>query len=384
MRRVLDLFTEQGTVDELGLGTLRDVFSDALFPGTSSIQTRLRYLFFVPWVYKRLAADRVRASDIQDRARKAELALIGPLMDADDDEGVIGAVARGTLKRLPSAVYWSALVRFGIFVPARSQSWLHSRFDRLVGSGSNLPRADDPGVVWTRQATWHPRLPSAPPTFPETASFALTLEEASFLRDQFVARCPVSLFAWLASEGTAPSGRFWDEPALEAAPAGIRAATELARRFSLHVEGAPLVYNLLLAQERHRRQGEEADEEVIESYRARLAKWAADEAEEAPFASTALWSFIATRGGRLVAPQQRFVDGWSKRVSEVGAEGVVDDGATAALIRSREMALKTGRSRFTNRGRLLDWSGEAGVGRMDFRWFRVRQLLTDLHRGLEL
>ena len=47
MRRVLDLFTEQGTVDELGLGTLRDALSDALFPGTSTLQTRLRYLLFI-------------------------------------------------------------------------------------------------------------------------------------------------------------------------------------------------------------------------------------------------------------------------------------------------------------------------------------------------
>ena len=38
MRRVLDLFKEQGTLDEMGLGRLRDVLSDALFPGTSSIQ----------------------------------------------------------------------------------------------------------------------------------------------------------------------------------------------------------------------------------------------------------------------------------------------------------------------------------------------------------
>ena len=31
-RRVLDPFKEQGKVDELGLGSLRDLFSNALFP----------------------------------------------------------------------------------------------------------------------------------------------------------------------------------------------------------------------------------------------------------------------------------------------------------------------------------------------------------------
>ena len=40
MRQVLDLFKEQGTVDEMGLGSLRDALSEALFPGTSTIQTR--------------------------------------------------------------------------------------------------------------------------------------------------------------------------------------------------------------------------------------------------------------------------------------------------------------------------------------------------------
>ena len=44
MRRVLDLFNEQGTLDGLSLGSLRDALSDGLFPGTSDLQTRLRYV----------------------------------------------------------------------------------------------------------------------------------------------------------------------------------------------------------------------------------------------------------------------------------------------------------------------------------------------------
>ena len=37
---VIDLFGEDETRDELGLGTIRDGFADLLFPGTSTIQTR--------------------------------------------------------------------------------------------------------------------------------------------------------------------------------------------------------------------------------------------------------------------------------------------------------------------------------------------------------
>ena len=48
MRRVLDLFNEQGTLDEMKLGSLRDALSDTLFPGTSYIHTRLRYVLTGP------------------------------------------------------------------------------------------------------------------------------------------------------------------------------------------------------------------------------------------------------------------------------------------------------------------------------------------------
>jgi hypothetical protein len=48
MLDVIDLFREQETRDELGIGTVRDAFADALFPGTSTIQTRARYFLFVP------------------------------------------------------------------------------------------------------------------------------------------------------------------------------------------------------------------------------------------------------------------------------------------------------------------------------------------------
>ena len=50
--RILALFRVRDSRDELGLGAIRDSFSDKLFPGTSTIQTRLRYMLFVPWVYQ--------------------------------------------------------------------------------------------------------------------------------------------------------------------------------------------------------------------------------------------------------------------------------------------------------------------------------------------
>ncbi|PLY13886.1 MAG: hypothetical protein C0631_12735 [Sedimenticola sp.] len=61
---VVDLFGEQGTRDELGIGTVRDALADSLFPGISTIQTRAKYLLIIPWIYQALEAGRTKSSDV--------------------------------------------------------------------------------------------------------------------------------------------------------------------------------------------------------------------------------------------------------------------------------------------------------------------------------
>lgn len=388
MRRVLDLFREQGTVDEMGLGSLRDALADALFPGTSSLHTRLRYLLLIPWLYQRLRQRGGVDGDIVTTARNAEIELIGVLSDSEDPMGVIGSRARNQLTRLPSSVYWGALVRWGVFVPGQSQSWFHARFWSLARGGHGLAHPDDPGVLLTREPEWHPRMPKVPKGFPGNASFALSSEEAGFVQGRLEERCAGSLLAWLAREGSAsPSERFWDDPdALRLTHGPGRAlgdTIELARRFSLLVEGIPLLYNLLLAERRYNLQPSDGDQALIEDYRAELGDWAEREAAETPFDTRRIWDFMARRGQRVPTPQKELVDTWSDRRAVLGAAAITDDPTLRTLVELRERRLKgPQRARLVNPSRLIDWSGRAGVGRMDFRWSRVRQLLIDLHAGL--
>ena len=382
MRRVLDLFHEQGTIDEMGLGSLRDAFSDALFPGTSTIQTRLRYALFIPWMYQQLEARRTNAGDIAARSRTEEIQLIAPLKQNEDSDGTIGGRAHDSLARLPSSVYWTALVRWGIFRHQQSQGWYHANFDRLSNGSDGALATDDPGVVQSRRSNWHPRLPAPTPVFPSGASFALTRDEADFLRGRLEENCGGTLLAWLARVGSdAPEdGCFWDDRAASQASEEIRNTIELARRFSLHVEGIPLLYNLLLAERLHFDHG--GDDEPVDRYRAELSEWATREADEEDYDPAPLWAFAACRGARVPALQHRFVESWSKRITEIPPIQVIEDQSLRALIANREQQLKGKRARLVNTGRLLDWNGRVGVGRMDFRWHRVRQLLLDLQQGL--
>ena len=330
MRQVLDLFKEQGTVDEMGLGSLRDAISETLFPGTSTIQTRLRYVLFVPWIYRQLEARRAAAS-VSAQLRKAELDLIGPLLRNGRSQGVIGERARGSLTRQPSSVYWAALVRWGFFLHERPQGWYHTHFTGLLHGRGAEETADDPGVIRSRQPNWHPHLPDPPPQFPYEASFDLTREEAAFLQGQLEDRCAGTLLAWLAREGSdLPSdGCFWDAGVATSAPADLRHTIELARRFSLHVEGMPLLYNLLLAERRHSEHG--GDKEPIEQYRKEIDQWAAKEAVENFYDPGELWTFAASRQVRVPRLQRHFVEAWSARISDIGPDAIAGRSHAANL-----------------------------------------------------
>lgn len=47
---VMNLLSEQGAVDELGIGIVRDAFANYFFSGTSTIQTRAKYFLIVPYL----------------------------------------------------------------------------------------------------------------------------------------------------------------------------------------------------------------------------------------------------------------------------------------------------------------------------------------------
>jgi len=79
-RRIMDLFGQEDSRDELGLGSVRDTLADLMFPGTSTIQTRLRYMLFVPWIYQMAGQQAGTAAMRQTRARGLEFRLIEALI----------------------------------------------------------------------------------------------------------------------------------------------------------------------------------------------------------------------------------------------------------------------------------------------------------------
>ena len=105
MLEAIDQFKDETTVDDLGLGVIRDAISDTLFPGTSTLHTRIRYALFVPWLLQMAAINNTEISEMRQAFDDSEFRLIDALGHGGESEGVIGRVAGRNLQRTASSVY---------------------------------------------------------------------------------------------------------------------------------------------------------------------------------------------------------------------------------------------------------------------------------------
>lgn len=389
MLEVVNLFREKGTLDELGIGTIRDTFGDHFFPGTSTIQTRAKYFLFLPWIFQGLEAAGVSSDQVDGRARRDQARLAAALQAGGEGaaKGVIGIDAGERLQRPPSVVYWAGLHRWGILTFSGSLAQYYAALD-LPGAGSRQLRSDDgeAELVEVGRRNWHGGMPVPPSSFLESTSFALSRGEATYLQERILATAPDSLLAHCvrSSQRVNRVEHIWELPFLDRVPARLRAEIEHARLFALVMHGAGLAYNLLLA-ERAVETEIHADASFVDRYRSLLEEWAAEMAANASALEAwdrpALWATVHDLNPRLRMPARLFAERWMSVAIEDPAE-VADLPAARQLLANRERALKGSLARLANRRALERWSGASGVGRLSYRWPNARIIVSDIIDGL--
>ncbi len=360
-RRIMDLFDSEDSRDELGLGSVRDALSDLLFPGTSTIQTRLRYFLFVPWIYRIAGAHSGTAAGRRDLARSLEIRLIDALKLGGETRGVIGSAAGERLKRLPSDVYWAGLHTLGI--------------RRFQGSRSAYLEAS-PG---DSDALWASGLPAPPEEFLSTdncaVSLALSQEEAGFIRDRLTHETPNSLFTWLARQDEAPEcDMIWQHPFRTTWPSAIQEQVDHAMKFSMLMHGAALLYNLLLSERAADMQGAGNSiwHQRAQDYSGKLQLWATETPLElfVEWDLDDLWLTSLGTSHKIGMSTRRFIENW--RAFVLKSEGkVASDPGAISLVKEREKRLKGAKSRFRNDGALSRWSGASGTSPLNYRWSPV-------------
>jgi len=386
---MLQLFSNTGTVDDLGIGTVRDAISNALFPGTSVIQTRARYFLFIPWLFQR--AERDYPQRLIAKATDMERNLVEALRVGGDLEGLIGREAGKNVRTLPSAIFWGGLIRYGIFlVPSLSIT----QYGRQVGRG--ISAADTEDEIGDRLPSfWQREVPDPPRDFFHfrSATFELARDEAEWLCERIVSsdrpyKQPSMLTACIRDirRGNAPLAvnAIWDAelPADTAAP--IVRLVYHAQQLSCAAQGAALLYNLILAEERSKTI-ESAESTSPATYSLQIDKWIAD-AIRLHLAKWAVrtdefWSCLLDFGAAIPPSTRLFIDDWSKLIAADPGR-IASSPRARELIRARELQHKRGQARLINKERLTAWTGYAGTTPLSFRWPQVQRMLRDIGAGL--
>src|ERR1017187_3557634 len=382
MREIVNLFTQSESRDELGIGQVRDAFSDSIFPGTSTLHTRARYLLFVPWCFVAAAAKGGTVARGERRVEDNERALIAGLTDLGATDGLIGRVAGVAVKTLPSTVYWSALRQYAIAQVA-------APLDAL-----GLPVSPDPDQEELAErvlGAWSPTLPPVPagfPRHPETG-FELSRAEAGWLQERMLGGTEGSLLHYLASDGHRPQANSdapWDDPICLTPAPEVKRILEHARLFSLAVHGASFLYNFMIA-ELYVTAGHTRIESPVERYRDRLQEWAQkceeNDGELSGWDRGAFWDLILAVNPQVRPVTRTFLSTWFDRVCSLEIHGAADDEALRQMVARRERAQKGSQSRLTNDRLLASWSGQSGTRRLTYRWAQVNRIVQDLHDGLE-
>ncbi len=385
IRDLLQMFTDKGTVDDLGIGTVRDAISNRLFPGTSVTQTRARYFLFIPWIF--LRAESKYPTQILDRSDDMERHLIGSLLKAEDQDGLIGRQVGKDIRMLPSGLYWSGLSSYGIFL---QPSLTRSQYAVLARNPPSTEVEDE--LVGRSDSFWHRGIPAAPDGFFEFtgADFALTKEEASWLSERVLSteqfREPNLIEGYVRDLQSAPpalAASFWKGPLPQDTPDDLKSMVHHAERFSAAVQSAAILYNLMLREKRN--DVDRGDDEHADLLRERLD----ERAEMAQSINLADWASDLTPFWALVTSQSRvpvltksFIDQWCVLLAEQHLKPLADNAAARSLIRNREIQHKKAQARFANPARLSDWSGESGLAPLEFRWPQAKRFLTDISNGL--
>ena len=375
MLEVVELFKEDGTVDELGIGSIRDALADSMFPGTSYQHTRLRYVLFIPWLMQ-LAARNAASSKTSAEFRNLEVRLITSLMEGGESLGVIGNRARGSLKRMPSGMYWTALGSWGILSTGMSSESFFRRQNALARlvERTERTRDTDSDADGSPATGLDPHLPKPPDDLLRAVTFTITPDEEQYLSDVIAESTRGSMLSWLVQHPPVDQADYvWHIDNLDEAPDQFADLVDHARRFHTVIHGANLIYNLVLARKSGR-------DDLVAAYEGQLRQWRDEVA-----ATSALerwnradwWATIGRQNPRLRGATIQFVDSW---IDLLSAENDLAHSSTAAqLISNRERQIKGGRARVVNQSALDRWSGGTGLGRHDFRWRVARSHLNDLN-----
>ena len=381
---ILHLLKTQGTIDEIGIGSVRDAFSDALFPGISVLQTRAKYFVLIPYLFdlacQRCADGKLHsAKDVRFYIEKQEDKLVEILLNStknnEEKKGIIGSrnylSGKKSVKAKPSSIYWNGMRKSkilldeklsidyacgAIYQKGRMLSKKERKYEALE-TGS-----DDADVLNDGHILFAPIY--ADYDFMSEAQIALTRKEAEYVFHCFTesAETKDKAMAYMLNNPDLilKYDRFQDFKASEF-PGELSKTVRYAQQFAEFIYGAHLLYNIIFAEGC----GVNDDEvkRIKSEFRKYCNRYRRPEFDE------------VFRLGKCSKDNERFFASFDSCI----ARGKIDK--AKKLIIDREDAVKPGRTKLC-RPKDYQFEGPIHFYKLSYRYDTARQIMLDIIEGL--
>jgi len=374
---VLELLSEAGTLDELGIAPIRDGFANLFFPGTSTIQTRAKYFMIVPYALKDLEYGKEMSPNYMLRALDEIERTCGEIFlnNGQDTDGIIGSRAlkqNRWVKRTPVDIYWSGLRSYGIFTGGylslmeyiramcamKNQKATLTRLgNRNDNSEENEADDKDAGELFEMQF-W--KIPTYQEDWLEKLDIKLTEAEGAFLKMQIMTSFPDSMMAYILRNNRTEifsCNSFQEiESLIQIFPKQIQNDYALANDFSYFLYVLRTIYNRIVSDDKN----EDAKTE-----------WAKLKPHLMEYASVDLESIF----GRLQVYGNVFLCNFLRKSKEFMLSGDLEGMKTE--IKRRERELKQSRAKTMHPGE-FDSTIWYGGGALDYRFGNAKVIMGDI------
>ena len=392
--KVIQAIRDHQAIDELGIGRVRDAFSNEMFPGMSTLQNRAKYFVLLPALY--LSAEHEKYKNVNEVRQKIldlEIKLTRQLLngtpDPTDRNGITGSsvidqAEKNSIRYVkydPSYIYWGGLVTYKMvrsdgniyqLIYERSQKrqerpthWRSDKSDDFEsqddeGEAGDFQLCDAGGINYIFDGK-------------TPIPIQLTKDEAAFIKRQIITSesSKNSLLAYILRHEELPMlpkwlelGNIWQE-----IPRCFLEAYTLSARFSKFIFLLRTLYNYIY--DKKVGNTDKADETLkyFTEYRKENASL-----------------FTKQKIGEVIAYVDSRVDDYSVKSFCMNAAALVEDNDLEKLedcIIKREKETKGAvRAKLTNWKKYLGQE-HADAGILDFRWSLVYSMINEIRKGEE-
>lgn len=388
---IMSMLREQGVLDELGIGVLRDAISDQLLPGLSTIQTRAKYFLFTPVIVRKYFHSGKEESLPKYFARLEEEfleSMAATYRKAGSETGIFGITLKDAreLQSRPSSIYWNGQLTLGIidlrgkrpglaqYLAANSQK--HEDQAKIREDDKSAGIQDKSGIFMSKALLDNFK----------ANDIKLNVHEAKYLKETFIRtlreKFPDSLLlhvlmepeltAALISENGADFREFYlkyfgeqRSVVRELGSTRLRNLMRLGFNFSHAIYGALIMYNRLIQE----KIGNPADPDLDAEWK----KWTTEIQDFTLPIDLALLKEIAPDGKAM-----SFLIRWLQSVRQG------DESTMRELVIDQEFASKTGRARLKKPSlppeEFQQW---IGMGMQNYRLRQAQTLVGDIEAGLQ-